>query len=194
MKSDVEKLSESVNPDALGSWFLRAALVLFFAFLAATAATMPMEGLKSRQFPVELVPHLQIPAWLLIGAVVVQSVLLGLRGKLSASWAVLAFGSLCAALITFLVAVVWYDSDIIGQRWGGILFLTVTAAALIRSGLRAAFRGRWGEMFLWSIPVLFLLVFCGVCINYAQYFYCQRNNIKFVPPTKQVPPAPAPTR
>ena len=111
------------EPDALGSFPLRAMLVALFTSFGASAATFPLTGLRSRQFPAELVPHFEIPAWLLLGAVLAQAMVLGMRGRISASWAVVAFGSLGVALTTYAVAVVWYGADIIRTQWLGVLLL-----------------------------------------------------------------------
>ncbi|MBC7805052.1 MAG: hypothetical protein H7145_02765 [Akkermansiaceae bacterium] len=177
MKSDVEKSAETIDLKGIVSLLFRAVLVLLFCWLGATMAFSPMVGLQYKEFPDALVPRFGIAPVLLLGAVVLQARLLSWRGKTSASWAVLAFGSLATCLVTLLVTMVWYEFDVIRERWVGILFLSTLSALCIYFGLGAALRADWGAMFLCSIPTFLIAFVCGVNVNYGQHFYCSRHHL-----------------
>ncbi len=177
MKSDVDELAKTIDLKSIAALFFRAVLVLYFCYLGATMAFSPMLGLPYDEFPDALVPRLGIAPVLLLGAVLIQARFLSARGETSASWAVLAFGSLSTCLITLFVTMVWYESDVIRERWPGILFLGTLSALCIYFGLKTSFQANWGTMFFCSILIFFIASFCGVSVNYGQNSYCSRHHL-----------------
>lgn len=152
-----------------------------FVLLCCTAvANFIMHSSMGRNedgFPGLLKPDFRAFSWAWLGAILVLSRGLSFKGKYSASWAVLAFGSLTATLVLTLLTVLWYLSDTWQGSFMGLLVVSVSTIAVIYCGLQTALKGAWKQMGAFVLGGLFLMVILLPFMYYGQYFYCQRKHL-----------------
>jgi hypothetical protein len=170
-------MNEIYLPKIDNKTILKAIVVMVYTMIGASTATIPVHAMKFKQFPSELIPHLETPACILIGVVLLFGIVLGAKGKVSASWAVIAYGALSVSLLKYMATAHWYAQDLIAQRWVGMGIATLLVGLLIAVGLHAAYHGRWKQMVAWSLLIHLGLFFYTPTVLYAQHFYCQRHDL-----------------
>jgi len=145
----------------------------------------PAQGLSMSNFPKALLPDFRLLGCVLLTAVLGQAIVLSVKGKSSASWAVLGLGSMLTALIMMLVNVIWYNTDDWRTGWLGLLTLFLLTSVLIYLGLKAAFTGAWWRVGGYAAATVVFMFALLPSINYSQFFYCSRYHIpRYVPSTE----------
>ena len=156
-----QTLSPTVTP------FLKAALALIGCLTGAGAVFMPDSGLNSSISAGSPVPRF---AGLILAAVYGAAFWQGSKGRLSASWATLAFGSWMVFLWTMFAHVVWQARDILLTGGVGFLFgATVLGFVTYRVGERA-WNNDWNKACGWVLASLAILFFLAPQYLYAGFF------------------------
>ena len=136
-------------------------------------------------------PPITAVGTMLLAGVFVAAFRVGVSGKASASWAVLAFGSWMTMLLGMFFFVVWYACDTLATSWWGYLLALCFIAFLGVRGLCAAVRDEWGRMGAWWLATFVLLFFLAPQVNYAPYFARVRREKRAMPiPARTLPTVP----
>lgn len=101
-----------------------------------------------------------VPAICLFGAITATAFWLGMRGKTSESWALLAYGSWMTIPCMLLLSLLWNNPVADGTDWGSCLLYAGAILLLAWGGIKAALRNDWtkvGSWWLFTLLPFFML-------------------------------------
>lgn len=152
--------------------FVKGAFVLTCCIIGGTSLVLPDSGLSSSVSPSSPVP---IVAGTLLASLSGMAFWRGVQGKLSASWAVLSFGSWMSFLFTMFAHIVWNARDILLTNGFGFISGLIMLCFIGQRGLQAAWRNEWDRMGQWWLGTLVVLFFLFPQYLYATHFARMRN-------------------